>query len=183
MDYVTEETTLLTIRPISEPAFLKNNSNLKAFKGAINFIFAIILSIFILMGSEFFGFFSGIFTGHRTFTGFNFITMVGIFIGLLFILPSVLDFLFINFLRNTIYKIYKSKILFKSNFILYFESELPLERIVEISGWQGPEEKNTDTGCIFLSAASSTGGALLFIPNYSTTIELIRELSKNDLLF
>lgn len=178
MVYVDDETVLLEIKPITQPGFLKNNSNLKAFKGVINFIFAIFLSVFILMGSEFFSIFISLFIGKRTFTGFNFVTMICIFIGLLIILPSVFDFLLLNYLKNTVYKVYKSKIVFKSNYIFYLETELPMERIAEISGWQAPEEKNTDTGCIFLSAAQSNGGALLFIPDYSTVMELIRELSK-----
>jgi len=176
MVYVDDKTPLLNIRPVSNPEFLKNNTNIKAFKGVMNFVFAIILSVFVLLGSDFLRMISYMF-GFRI-SELNFTTMVCIFIGLLIILPSIMDFFLVNFLKNTVYKIYKSKIVFKSNFIFYFELDLPMERIVEISGWQAPEEKNSDTGCIKLSAAHSNGGILLFIPDYSTTIELIRELSK-----
>jgi len=171
-----EEQPLLEIRPLVAEELLRRNTQLKALKVIFSIFLTIFASVFLIVNLEFFGFFISMASHHRSFSGVNFITGAVIVIGIFITIMSCFNLLLMKYLKSTVYKVYETKISYKSVFPVYAESELLLSNVAEVSGWQTPEEKQNDMGTIILSAKNSKGSALLFIPDYEKTMSFIKDL-------
>lgn len=161
----------MEIRPVSSREYLVQTKYLFWLKIFLVGFLVLFIGLFSMGIFEFLNFILRI---HLPFP--DWMLRLGWFGLLLFALPRVFDYFFINYLNNTTYKIYKDRINYLSLFPVYVETDISLKNVVEISCWQTEIDKNSDIGSITLGLKNSRAFPLLFVPDFERARSLIKEL-------
>ncbi|MEI7474938.1 MAG: hypothetical protein WCK67_09190 [bacterium] len=173
-----EKEPVMIVKPITSINSLKSNSTYNALKMFVAIFAAISIGIILVVSSNFFMLFVVMFLTHQVVRINDFMLFAVVFVFLLVVLPIIIDYLVINYLKNTKYLIYDDKITHKSFFPVYSESDIYFKNILEVGSYQGLNEAQKDIGSIFLSA--KRGGAILcFIPNFKEVQALLKKVSKS----
>jgi len=171
-----KNTPILRIKAISDEKYIKNNSFYKGMKGIPSFFLALILSILVFFIIQMFSQLINMIMMQKLSSGNDFTLIAIIFVVLLLIMPSIIDFFFINFVKSTTLKVYQDRVIFKTTFPIYIENEFDVKNIAEIQNWQTPEDKQNDIGHISIDVQGSKGAVMFFIPEYKQVLGTLKNL-------